>query len=99
MTRERDEEEEDGNKERDDEDRRTERVVDEGPHSWMVQGDGEDGGEGGGSPWLTGGRQCNRACQNENLVSVALQIALTLCPPAAYLHEVCVEKEGETDAG
>lgn len=47
MTRERDEEEEDGKKERDDEDRRTERVVDEGPHSWMVQGDGEDGGEGG----------------------------------------------------
>lgn len=56
-------------------------------------------GKGGGRPWLTGGRQCNRACQNENLVSVELQIALTLCPPAAYLHEVCVEKEGETDAG
>ena len=41
------EEEEDGNKERDDEDGQTERVVDEGLHSWMVQGDREDGGEEG----------------------------------------------------
>lgn len=99
MTKERDEEE-DGNKEGDDEDRRTERVVDEGPHSWMVQGDGEDGGEGGGGrPWLTGRRQCNRACQNENLVSVELQIAPTLCPPRCICMKYALRKREKRTQG
>lgn len=53
----------------------TQGLVDEGPHSWMVQGD-KRGCWAMKGPGLTGRRQCNRACRDENLLPVTLQIAL-----------------------
>ena len=66
---------------------------------WFKETEKMEGRRGRRRPWLTERRQCNRACQSENLVSGELQIALTLCPQRRYLHEACVEKERETGAG
>lgn len=55
----------------------------------MVQGDRRVGEW---RPWLTGRRQCNRACQNENLLSVKLQIALLHALHTAFAWSMCWER-------
>lgn len=80
------------NKKKTKKNRGTQGFVDETPHNWVVQGEGK-----GGEWWVrrsrqTGRRQCNKACQKENLL---LANSFAPVPSTPYLHEICVGKKGQ----
>lgn len=72
--------------------RDTQGFVDERLHNWVLQGDWRGGGV--RRSWQTGRRQCNKACQNENLL---LANSSAPVPPTLHLHEICVDKKRAWD--
>lgn len=53
----------------------------------LIRGYTAEGGGGWGGvrrSWQMARRQCDRACQNENLLLVKLQIAFLQCPPHCF---------------